>query len=130
MIKLLLKIIFNSKTKNSELLKELSKNPSFKTVEEIENNPNLRNNSKIIKLEKGEIKSITLPNFENIKGLYISEWKKKNGEIINSGDVVCVLVNDNILMELESFYSGKLIITSKLKQQVSMNSELFKVEGV
>ncbi len=129
MIKSLINLIFNSKTKK-ELIKELRKNSSFKAVEELEKNPSLNSNVEILKLEKGEVKTVRLPDFGNLQGFYVSEWTKKNGQNIKSGDIVCVLENENMAIEVESIYCGKLIITSTLKQILSQNSELFKVEGI
>ncbi len=130
MIKSLINLIFNSKTKQSESINELKKNPSFRTIEEINRNPDLNIAPKTIKVNEGEIETVTLPDFGNIQGLYVSEWKKNNGAIIESGDTVCVIQNDTIVMELECIYSGKLIVTTELNQIITPGSELFKIEGV
>ncbi|HBD26587.1 biotin/lipoyl-containing protein [Flavobacterium sp.] len=128
MIKSLIDRIFNFKTKNEIIVKELKKNSSFKTKNEIESNQ--KDFMKVFSIEKGELKPVNLPDFGNFKGFSLSEWRKKDGEIVKVGDVICVVENENITMEIESIYSGKLIITSKIKQQLNVNSELFKVEGI
>lgn len=129
------KSLFNYffKTKSAEddaLMMELKKIPGFKSKKELELNPSQNNIEEAIVLKKGEIKTITLPDFGNFKGFILDEWIKKNGDIIKTGDIICVIKNDVIAMEMESIYSGKLIITAKQNQQLNLNSELCKVEGM
>ncbi len=130
MIKSLINLIFNSEVKKAQLNKELKKNPSFRTIDEIDHSSNSNINPKSILLKEDEVRIVTMPDFGNLKGFHVSEWTKKNGSIIKTGDIVCVLENENITFELETLYSGKLIITAKTRQSIQTGTELFKVEGI
>lgn len=131
MFKSLFKYFFKTEpAEDDALTMELKKIPGFKTKKELEMNPNQNNTKVDIVLKKGEIKTITLPDFGNLKEFILTEWVKKNGDIIKSGDIICVVENKMITMELESFYSGKLIVIAEQNQQLSINSELCKVEGM
>lgn len=81
-------------------------------------------------LQKGEIKTITLPDFGVLNGFILSEWTKKNGEVIQSGEIICVIENEKITMEFESFYTGKLVIIAKEKQPLEKNEVLCMMEGI
>ncbi len=131
MFKSLFNYFFNTKPSDDDpLLVELNKIPGFRSRKEMELNPTQNNTVEDIVLKKGEIKTVCLPDFGNFKEFILAEWLKKNGDLIKSGDIVCVIENEVIVMELESAYTGKLSIVAKQNQPLNINSELFKVEGI
>lgn len=130
MIKSLIRRLFHSNKKESEILRDLKTNPNFQTEKEIREcgiNSCANNN---FNLEKGKMQSFFIPDLGNQKGLILTKWYFKPGDIIKSGDIVCNIENENITMECESVFSGKLISTCRLNQQLSSGTEIFKIEGV
>ena len=82
------------------------------------------------KIEKGEIKSINIPDFGNQNGFKITKWYYKNGSVIKAGEVICNIENENLTMEVESVYNGKLISTTQAKKLLEKGAEICKVEGI
>ena len=76
------------------------------------------------------LKSISSPELGNQKGLTLTKWYVKPGDIVKKGDIVCEVENENITMEFESFYSGKIISICRLNQKLTSGIEIFKIEGV
>jgi len=111
MIKTLLQKLFHSDKKWNKNL-----NGSIETTE--------------FELEKGQVQLITTPELKNQKGLTLAKWYFKSGDIIKSGDIVCIIENENISMEFESFFSGRLLSPCKLNEKLTAGAELFKVEGI
>ncbi|WP_282055737.1 biotin/lipoyl-containing protein [Maribacter luteus] len=81
-------------------------------------------------MEKGKIESIFTPELGNQKGLSLTKWYFKPGDIIKSGDIVCEIENENITMEFESIYSGRILSTCKPKQKLTSGTEIFRIEGI
>ena len=71
-----------------------------------------------------------MPDLENQKGLVLKKWCVKPGDIVKHGDIVCQIENDNITMEFESYYRGKIIFSCKLNQKLTNGIEIFKIEGI
>ena len=129
MIKSLIRKLFLSEEKRNEIINDLKSNPNFKTKEEIEKDgtDSIESDSS---LEKGKVQSIFSPELGNQKGLTLAKWYFKPGDIVKRGDIVCEIENENITMEFESFYSGKIISTCRLNQKLTSGIELFKIEGI
>ena len=129
MIKSINRKRFLSDEKRNEIIKDLKSNPNFRTKEEIEKYGTDSIQSDL-KLKKGEVQSISSPELGNQKGLTLTKWYVKPGDIVKKGDIVCEVENENITMEFESFYSGKIISICRLNQKLTSGIEIFKIEGV
>ena len=129
MIKYLIRKLLQSNKKQNEIIRDLKKSPNFRTKEEIETSGSHSSQSKI-NLEKGKIESIFTPEIGNQKGLILTKWYVKPGEIVKRGDIVCEIGNENIVMEFESFYNGKIVSTCRLNQNLISGTEIFKIEGI
>tara|TARA_B100000949_G_scaffold231436_1_gene243647 strand:+ start:122 stop:511 length:390 start_codon:yes stop_codon:yes gene_type:complete len=129
MIKSIIRKLFLSDEKRNEIIKDLKSNPNFRTKEEIEKYGTDSIQSDL-KLKKGEVQSISSPELGNQKGLTLTKWYVKPGDIVKKGDIVCEIENENITMEFESFYSGKIISICRLNQKLTSGIEIFKIEGV
>lgn len=128
MIKSLIRRLFLSDEKRNGLINDLRKNPNFKTNEEIGKDGNT--NQSGVKLEKGKVESIFSPDLGNQKDLVLKKWHVKPGDIVQNGDIVCEIENENITLEFESFYSGKIVSTCRLNQKLTRGIEVFKIEGI
>ena len=130
MIKDLIRRLFINEKKRNKILKNLKSNDRFRTREEILNGENKINESITFNLKKGETKSIYSPDLGNQRNLVLSKWYYEQGDLISSGDIVCDIENENIVMEFESLYSGKLISTCRLNQKLTKGTEIFKIIGI
>ncbi len=130
MIKALIHRLFFSNKKQGELLENLKKNPDFRTKEEIEKGAMSSEQISDVALVKGELTSISVPCFEGQKDLILTKWHCKSGDIVKKGAIICDLENENIAMEFETFYSGKILLTSQLNAKLTAGEEIFKIEGI
>jgi glycine cleavage system H lipoate-binding protein len=126
MLKKIFDILFNKR--NQELTNELKKNLYFKSNGEMSSNSKNTNYEKT--LNRGEKFSITAPDLGKNKDVIITNWLKKTDEIIKSGDVICEIENDKVVMELESFVTGKIIYMHSLNQKIKPNTEICIIEGL
>tara|TARA_B100000378_G_C17762081_1_gene313486 strand:- start:94 stop:468 length:375 start_codon:yes stop_codon:yes gene_type:complete len=124
MIKSLIHRLFQSSKKRNEILKDLKSNPNFQTQSETDFN------QADFKLKKGKVETIYSPNLGNQKGLVLTKWYVEPDDLVKQGDIICLIENENISMEFESFYSGKIISTCSINQKLSNGIELFKIEGI
>ena len=108
----------------------MDSNQNFITKEEIQKNGTDSEQVSDITLEKGKVESIFVPDLGNQKGLVLTKWYFQSGDIVKKGDIVCDIENENITMEFESFFSGKILLTSKLNDKLTNGTELFKIEGI
>ena len=119
-----------SDKKRNEVIKDLKSSPNFRTKEEIQKHGTDSDRISDITLEKGKVESIFVPDLGNQKGLTLAKWYFKTGDIVKKGDIVCDIENENITMEFESFFSGKILLTSSLKDKLTSGMEIFKIEGI
>lgn len=124
------RLFFMSDKKRNEIIKDLKSNPSFRTKEEIQKHGTDSDRISNIMLEKGKVESITVPDLGNQKGLILTKWYFKSGDIVKKGDIVCDIENENIRMEFESFFSGKILLTSNLKAKLTSGTEICKIERI
>ena len=129
MIKFFIRKLFPSNNKLDRILNDLKSNPNFKTKKEIKEQSTEFNPSNL-KLEKGKVESIFSPDLGDQKGLVLTKWFVQPGDIVNYGDIIGEIENKNIVMEFESFYNGKIISTCSLNQNLTTETELFKIEGI
>tara|TARA_B100000378_G_C17961784_1_gene383834 strand:+ start:487 stop:879 length:393 start_codon:yes stop_codon:yes gene_type:complete len=130
MIRNLIRRLFINEKKRIKILKDLKSNDSFRTREEILNGDNRINEAVTLNLKKGEIKSIYSPDLGNQRNLVLTKWYYKPGDLVTSGDIICDIENENIVMEFESLFSGKLLSTCNLNQKLTKGTEIFKIIGV
>jgi len=48
--------------------------------------------------------------------LTLTKWHIKSGDIVKHGDIICNIENENITMEFESFFNGRIISTCELNK--------------
>ena len=85
--------------------------------------------TKNIKLEKGQTQTIHIPDINKQQNFVVSKWYYKIGDIIKGGDVLCEIQNDNIAMEFESFFEGKITWCCEENQKLSIGAEICKIQG-
>ena len=130
MIKTLFRRLFLSDKKRSEITRDLQSNSNFQSKEQNQQHELDTTEDSNFTLEKGKVQSIFAPNLGSQKGLVLTKWYVKSGDIIKKGTIVCTIENENIVMEFESIFSGKTITTCKLNQKLTSEIELFKIEGI
>jgi hypothetical protein len=86
----------------------LKSSPNFKTKEEVQKHEADSNRILNITLGKRKVESIFVPDLGNQKGLTLTKWYFKTGDIVKKEDIVCDIENENITMEFESFFSGEI----------------------
>jgi pyruvate dehydrogenase E2 component (dihydrolipoamide acetyltransferase) len=56
------------------------------------------------------IQQVTLPALgETVDTSIIERWLKKEGDTVNSGDILCEITTDKATLEVESYYTGTLL---------------------
>ena len=96
-------------TTQDKLLNELKKHPNFKSKEEIQKSIDYGKEMHNTVLKKNEVIVVSVPDLGNSKVVEVTNWIKKNGDLVKAGDVICELENSKVSMELESYYSGLII---------------------
>ncbi len=96
----------------------------------IDNSHKQRNTIKENHLAKGKIEMIVVPDLGYSPEYKITKWYVQPGQLIRTGDVVCELENGPVIMELESFCSGRLLSNSKLNQKLKVDDEIFRIQGI
>lgn len=130
MIKALIRRLFLSEKKRNEIIKDLKSNTNFQTKEEIQKSGTNSDQVSHFNLEKGKTQSVFTPELGNQKGLILTKWYFKPGDIVKYGDIICDIENENITMEFETVFSGKILSTCKLNERLTRGTELFKIEGI
>jgi len=130
MMKTLIRRLFLSKKTRSEKVKDLSSNPNFRMKEAMQKHGTDSFRVSDFKLEKGKVESVFTPDIGSQKGLTLTKWYFKPGDIVERGDIVCDIENENISMELESVFSGRILSICKLNEKLVSGTELFKIEGL
>ena len=130
MIKTLIRRLFLSEKKRNEIIKDLKSNTNFKTKEEIQKSGTDSDRFSDFKLENGKIQSVFTPEIGNQKGLILTKWYFKPGDIVKSGDIICDIENENITMEFETVFSGKILSACKLNERLTDETEIFKIEVI
>ncbi len=126
MIKSFIRKLFPSDKKRNKILSDLKSNPNFKSKNEIKEHTTQSN----FDLEKGKVERIFSPALRDQKGLVLTKWWVQPGDIVNHGDIICEIENENITLEFESFYNGKIVSTCRLNQNLPPGTEIFKIEGI
>lgn len=130
MIKTLIRRLFLSEKKRNEIINDLKSNPNYRTEEETQKHGIDSDKISGFKLEKGKIQSVFSPDLENQKGLTLTKWYFKPGDIVKYGDIICDIENENISMEFETVFSGRLLSICKLNERLTSGTEIFKIEGI
>ena len=130
MIRTLIRRLFLSERKRNEIIKDLKSNTNFQTKEEIQKSGTNSDQISDFNLEKGKTQSVFTPELGNQKELTLTKWYFNAGDIVKSGDIICDIENENITMEFETVFSGKILSTCKLNERLTSGTELFKIEGI
>lgn len=81
-------------------------------------------------LASNQIFTIKVPDFGVGSSFILSKWLVKTGDVVKTGDILCEIENDNFHFEFESFYSGKIVSLCDLNQELTIGSEICKIEGI
>ncbi|MGP1993195.1 biotin/lipoyl-containing protein [Zobellia laminariae] len=130
MIKTLIRRLFFPERKRNEITNDLKSNPHFSIKDEIQKHGTNAEGVSDFILEKGKVQSVFTPELGNQKNLILKKWHSKTGDIIKIGDVVCIIENENITMEFESVFSGRILSTCKVNEKLTIATELFQIEGI
>lgn len=125
MIKSLLRKLFPSKTFQKEFLADLKTHPNFKSKDEM-----AQQAPSGFVLEKGKIETIVLPTFKNQTGFVLTQWQVQPGDLVESGDIVCVIENQYMTMEFESVFKGRIVSICSVNQPLISGEEIFQIEGI
>ncbi|GAA4292968.1 lipoyl domain-containing protein [Aestuariibaculum suncheonense] len=113
MLKTILKSLFPSNKDRRKLTKETSKTSNY---------------SYHANKQTDDVQTIILPDLGTKDKLTVTKWFAKPGDIIKSGDIICILESDNMTLEFESFCSGRMLWACKTHTKLSVGMELFKIE--
>ncbi len=122
--------LFLSKRKRQEVIKDLKTNPNFRTNDEISKKESSSREEIILKLEKGEVKSILMPIIGTQKDFKVTKWYLKKESVVKAGTIICEIENENITIEFESVYTGKLLWLCPIKEELTKGTVLCKIEGI
>lgn len=82
------------------------------------------------KLKSGEIQTVTMPEIMGQNNFEVIEWLCKEGDVVKSGQIICVLENENIALEFESFTEGKIHFTCEKHIILHKGEVLFEIIGI
>lgn len=111
-------------------LNALKKHPNFKSKEEIQKSIDYGKELHNTELTKNEVKVISVPALGDCKVFEVTNWIKKNGDIVKSGDIICEIENAKVIMELESYYSGLITETCDVHVKLNPGNQLCKIIGI
>ena len=100
-----------------------SKNPYFRSVEELQNREAQIENTTKLHLASGAIETIYTPDLGFNRGYRLSEWHVQLGQLIKTGDVICSLETDEIVFEFES--TGHHVYYERALRKILLNSDHF-----
>lgn len=121
---------FSNSNRREKLIESLKTNPNFRTVEEIEKQGTSTPHPSEFKLKRGETKTIRSPNLGNQKNLILTKLNYRVGDIVKYGDILCEIENENVVMEFESIFEGKVVWCSEENKELSVGMEIYKIEGI
>ena len=122
--------LFLSEEEKNEIINDLKSNSNFLTKEQLLRKDNSLKKEVEFVLKKGEIKPILMPDLGNQIGFKITKWYFKSGNVVKVGDIICNIENQNLTLELESNYNGKLISLSPTKEELVKGMEICEIEGI
>lgn len=98
-------------------------------------NPKTRSNKEIkdiskYNLERGKFVTVKFPNFSDYKNHILTQWYIKSGDLVSHGDIVCEIEGDEVTMEFETFYNGRITLICSENQKIESGTKLFTIEGV
>ncbi|MEN3324230.1 biotin/lipoyl-containing protein [Mariniflexile soesokkakense] len=93
-------------------------------------NDNSKETEISFKLEAGKIQTVNMPNVRNQDNFEVIEWLCKVGDVVKRGQIICVLENENISMEFESFTEAKILYICDKHIVLYEGDVLFKLRGV
>ena len=69
-------------------------------------------------------------NSENDTDFKLVKWFVKNGDIITDKSLICKLEINEMIMEYEVYYAGKITLSCKENDLVKTGSELCRIEKI
>lgn len=129
-LKTIFRRLFKSDEKSNKLIDTLKANPNFRTKEEIEKYGTHSQPTFGFKLKSGEFRTIKSPDLGNQKNLVLTKWNCQTGDDVKHGDILCEIENENIVMEFESFFEGRIIWCCEVNTELSIGMEICKIEGI
>lgn len=81
-------------------------------------------------LKFGERISMKCPDLGVEMTLRVSKWRVKVGQHVFPKQIICILENEEILIEYESITTAKVISLVELNTEVNPNEDLCVIEGI
>ncbi|CAL2103667.1 protein of unknown function [Tenacibaculum sp. 190130A14a] len=93
------------------------------------NKPRLKPANTII-LEEGKTETICLPDFNKYQNLTIAKWHFHIGDMIEGGDIICEIQNNQVTIEFESLMEGELIWSCEPNKKLTTGMDICTIRGV
>lgn len=71
-----------------------------------------------------------MPVIGTQKGFKVTKWYFKKESIVKAGNIIYEIENENITIEFESVYTGKLLWLCPIKEELTNGTVLCKIEGI
>jgi 2-oxoglutarate dehydrogenase E2 component (dihydrolipoamide succinyltransferase) len=89
----------------------------------------INNEIKNVTFEEQKFVEITIPTVgESITEVTLANWLKKDGEYVQTNDVICEIESDKATFELTAQASGKLICIAKAGETLPIGNVIGKIE--
>lgn len=107
---------------------EKERNLNSRTERAVQKEPSNANQTNTVAFKKGEIHTFTIPNLGNQEPFIVTQFYYKPGDIVTTGTVLCEIENEEITIEMESYFYGKIIATCALNEKLTTGTEILKIE--
>ncbi|WP_445722525.1 biotin/lipoyl-containing protein [Flavobacterium sp.] len=109
---------------------EKERNLNSRTERAVQKEPSNSNSNQTntIAFKKGEIHTFTIPNLGNQEPFIVTEFYYKPGDVVKAGAILCEIENEEITIEMESYFYGKIIATCALEEELTTGTEILKIE--
>jgi biotin carboxyl carrier protein len=104
------------------------RNPNSRTERAVQKEPSNSNQTNTIAFKKGEIHTFTIPNLGNQEPFIVTQFYYKPGDVVKAGAILCEIENEEITIEMESYFYGKIIATCALEEEFTTGTEILKIE--
>lgn len=113
---------------NRLFLPAKERNPNSRTDRTAQIESSNAKQTNIYEFRKGEIIPIALPNLGSPEPFIVTRFYYKPGDIVTTGAVLCSIENEEITIEMESYFYGKIITTCALNEKLTTGAEILKIE--
>ena len=79
--------------------------------------------------EKGEVISVSLPEFGDSETPKITKWHFKIGDTVKEGDILCEIETRKFTMEFESITHGRIMSISPKNKILKVGDEICKINS-